>query len=219
MRCLVTAGPTFESLDQVRRLTNFSTGRLGTELACRLAGLGHEVSLLRGEMAVWSPAAAVQAGVRVVSFQSTADLRTALQGHAGEDVAAVFHAAAVADFTFGRVWRREPTGDLVEVRAGKLSTREGPLLAELAPTPKIIAELRAWFPRTWLVGWKYEVDGGRDAALEAGRAQLRDCRTDLCVVNGPAYGPGFGLLAAEGDLAHVDSTDDLFAALISGVSR
>ena len=33
MNCLVTAGPTFEPLDDVRRLTNFSTGRLGTELA------------------------------------------------------------------------------------------------------------------------------------------------------------------------------------------
>ena len=33
MRCIVTAGPTYEPLDEVRRLTNFSTGRLGIELA------------------------------------------------------------------------------------------------------------------------------------------------------------------------------------------
>ena len=37
MNCIVTAGPTFEPLDDVRRLTNFSTGRLGTELANFLA--------------------------------------------------------------------------------------------------------------------------------------------------------------------------------------
>ena len=33
MNCIVTCGPTYEPLDEVRRLTNFSTGRLGTELA------------------------------------------------------------------------------------------------------------------------------------------------------------------------------------------
>ena len=46
MNCIVTAGPTYEPLDDVRRLTNFSTGRLGTELANFLAARGHTVILL-----------------------------------------------------------------------------------------------------------------------------------------------------------------------------
>ena len=41
MNCVVTAGPTYEPLDEVRRLTNFSTGRLGTELANTLTRHGH----------------------------------------------------------------------------------------------------------------------------------------------------------------------------------
>ena len=48
MKCIVTAGPTYEELDDVRRLTNFSTGTLGTELANYLVDHGHEVELLRG---------------------------------------------------------------------------------------------------------------------------------------------------------------------------
>ena len=51
MNCIVTAGPTFEPLDEVRRLTNFSTGRLGMELANFLAARGHKVVLLIGETA------------------------------------------------------------------------------------------------------------------------------------------------------------------------
>ena len=51
MHCLVTAGPTYETMDNVRRLTNFSTGRLGTELANFLAESGHNVTLLIGEQA------------------------------------------------------------------------------------------------------------------------------------------------------------------------
>jgi phosphopantothenate---cysteine ligase (CTP) len=219
MRCVVTAGPTIEPLDEVRRLTNSSTGRLGTELACHLAARGHKVTLLRGEMAVWPPSAAVEAGVQVAPFRSAADLRTLLLREAGGEVGAVFHAAAVSDFAFGRVWRRGAGDRLVAVQAGKLSTRDGALLAELLPTTKIILELRGWFPRAWLVGWKYEVDGGRDAAIERGRSQLRECRTDVCVVNGPAYGPGYGVLPADGSCTHVEDRVRLLTALTQGVGQ
>ena len=54
MNCIVTAGPTYQPLDDVRRLTNFSTGRLGTELANFLAARGHQVTLLVGEQASYS---------------------------------------------------------------------------------------------------------------------------------------------------------------------
>lgn len=218
MRCLVTAGPTFEPLDQVRRLTNFSTGRLGAELAGTLADRGHEVILLRGETATW-PATA-RAGVRGQPFTTTADLRARLAGLAGAGVDAVFHAAAVSDFGFGKVWERQADGSLAEARAGKLSTRGGSLLAELVPTPKVIAELRDWFPRAYLVGWKYEVDGDRDTALREAREQIRVCRTDACVANGPAYGDGFGLVqAGTTGGRHCDSRSALFAALLEILSR
>ena len=218
MRCVVTAGPTFEPLDQVRRLTNFSTGRLGTELAGHLADRGHEVVLLRGELAIW-PATA-RAGVRVQPFTTTADLRARLAGLAGAGVGAVFHAAAVSDFGFGKIWERQADGSLVEARAGKLSTRGGPLLAELVPTPKVIAELRDWFPRAYLVGWKYEVDGDRETALREAREQIRVCRTDACVANGPAYGDGFGLVrAGTTGCRHCGGREELFAALAEVVTQ
>lgn len=219
MRCIVTAGPTFEPLDQVRRLTNFSTGRLGTELACHLAKAGHRVTLLRGESATWLASAALEAGVEVASFGSAADLRRRLAHEAAQRADAVFHAAAVGDFSFGRVWRRDAGGGLVELQAGKFSTRDGSLLAELVPTPKLLAELRDWFSHAWLVGWKYEVDGGRETVLEQARRQLRDSRTDACVVNGPAYGPGFGILARDGTLRHVEDHARLYVELAQGLAQ
>ncbi|MFN7139090.1 MAG: phosphopantothenoylcysteine decarboxylase, partial [Limisphaerales bacterium] len=48
MKCIVTAGPTYEELDEVRRLTNFSTGKLGSSLANFLVAQGHEVTLFYG---------------------------------------------------------------------------------------------------------------------------------------------------------------------------
>jgi len=45
-------------------------------------------------------------------------------------------------------------------KSGKISTREGTLLAELVPTSKIVADLRDWFPQARIVAWKYR-SGGR----------------------------------------------------------
>lgn len=218
MRCVVTAGPTFEPLDEVRRLTNFSSGRLGTLLACHLAGEGHAVTLLRGAQSVWPATDALAAGVQVTDFGSTNDLRTHLEREAETRTDAVFHAAAVSDFHFGRVWRRGADHGLVEVRAGKLDTRQGALLAELLPTPKLLAALRDWFPGAWLVGWKYEVEGDRRGAIARAQSQIRDCRTNACVVNGPAYGVGFGVLGAAGPCEHAETIEALFHRLSSALN-
>ncbi len=210
MRCIVTAGPTYEPLDQVRRLTNFSTGRLGSELADFLAGHGHEVTLLLGEHATYRTPSRAFA---VESFTTTSDLRDRLRARAGAAVAAVFHAAAVSDFAFGQVWRRSMEGELIPVKSGKLSTREGPLLAELLPTPKIIGELRGWFPEALLAGWKFEVEGDSARVVSLAEDQMAACRTDACVANGPAYGPGFGLIQRHGPSVHVPDADALFESL------
>jgi phosphopantothenoylcysteine decarboxylase/phosphopantothenate--cysteine ligase len=207
MNCIVTAGPTYESLDQVRRLTNFSTGKLGVELANSLTAQGHRVVLLKGYYAVYP--GTPHAG-EVTEFSTTADLRARLQGLAPGRVDAVFHAAAVSDFGFGRVFSRDASGDMEEVQAGKFSTRQGSLLVELIPTPKILPQLRSWFPGAWLVGWKYEVDGTKEDAVAAGTEQIRNSSTNACVVNGPAYGPGFGLLADGKPCVHLPEVASLF---------
>ena len=212
MKCVVTAGPTFENLDQARRLTNFSTGRLGTELANFLAARGHDVTLLLGEQ---STHCGERNAANILRFTTTADLSAKLQVVAKQSCDAVFHAAAVSDFMFGKVWSRAASGELAEIKSGKFSTRDGNLLAELVPTPKIIASLRDWFPKAWIVGWKYEVDGDRASVLKAAQEQIRPSRTDACVANGPAYGRSFGLLTADGKLTDVRGSEELFAALES----
>ena len=86
-------------------------------------------------------------------------------------------------------------------------------MAELVPTPKLIAELRSLFPKARLVGWKFEVDGDRASVLRAAENQLRDCRTNACVANGPAFGSGFGLVTQSGDCKSLADSASLFAAL------
>ena len=211
MNCIVTAGPTFEPLDDVRRLTNFSTGRLGTELANFLAARGHKVVLLIGDTATHRGERLAQ---RVETFSTTADLHAKLKSFSGKKVDAIFHAAAVSDFTFGKIFAPNESGKMAEIKAGKkISTKLGKLFVELLPTPKILAELREWFPKAKITGWKFETDGSRADVIAAARNQISDCSTDLCVVNGPAYGEGFGLVQSKGEAAHLASPPVLFDVL------
>jgi phosphopantothenoylcysteine decarboxylase/phosphopantothenate--cysteine ligase len=211
MNCIVTAGPTFEPLDKVRRLTNASTGRLGVELANFLVERGHDVTLLVGTQAAYPGARRAR---RVESFATSADLRDLLQKLANRSVDAVFHPAAVSDFMFGKIWARSPQGALTEVKSGKMSTRQGTLLAELVPTPKIIAGLRDWFPTARIIGWKYDTDGDRAAVVRAAAKQISECLTDACVANGPGYGEGFGIVLGSGKCSHVPDSPALFEALL-----
>ena len=210
MNCLVTAGPTFEPLDDVRRLTNFSTGRLGTELANHLTAAGHRVTLLIGESATYSGA---RHAATVRSFATTADLHAQFQACSRRKVDSIFHAAAVSDFTFGKMFIRDAAGKLTPFApTKKISTRGGSLLVELVPTEKILAALRGWFPAAKIFGWKYEADGRRADAVRAATRQLAECATDFCVANGPAYGAGFSLVSAHGK-KHFSTAAALFAAL------
>jgi len=197
-------------MDEVRRLTNFSTGRLGSELVNYLADHGHHVTLLIGQQATYRGERRAQ---KVETFTTTADLRDRLQTFSKQPVDAVFHAAAVSDFTFGKIWNRSLQGDMMEIKSGKISTRQGTLLAELVPTLKIIAELRSWYPSALLVGWKFEVDGDRASVINAAERQIAECHTDACVANGRAYGDGFGLVTGGGRCVHLTDIGNLFKAL------
>ena len=215
MRCIVTAGPTWEPLDQVRRLTNFSTGSLGGELANALAMAGHSVDLLLSESSTWRAPLAV---VQVHPFSTTASLADVLRSLAASGPIAVFHAAAVSDFSAGVLSAREPDGTLRPLHAGKVATRDGHLFVELVPTPKLLPRLRDWFPDAQITGWKYEVDGTRDDALDRGRQQLATARGDACVVNGPAIGTGFVWLRRDAGPVTLDSRPTLLRTLVSAVT-
>ena len=215
MRCIVTAGPTYEPIDQVRRLTNHSTGSLGTGLAKRLASDGHEVILLRGIMATCTEEIE-NLDTRI--FSTTDDLAEKLKKLAEEfpDTFAIFHAAAVSDFCARSVFQRKSDDKLIPLKNGKLSTRDGKLLLELCPTQKIISQLRSWYKKAQIFGWKYEVDGNRLTTFDKAQKQIEENKTNACIINGSAYGNGFGLLKKGSEtLNHLDNTKMLYDTLAS----
>jgi phosphopantothenoylcysteine decarboxylase/phosphopantothenate--cysteine ligase len=96
----------------------------------------------------------------------------------------------------------------------KLSSRGESLVLTLRPAPKILPTLRELFPAAKIVGWKYELDGGRAQALSRAREQIAQCRTDLCVLNGTAYGEGFGIVSPdESEVSHSPDKTSLVRSL------
>ncbi len=212
LKLAVTCGPTYEPIDEVRRITNFSTGRLGTKLGNFLTALGHEVFSLRGHYATYT---GPNNAAHIIPFTTTENLAENLRRLAETaQIEAVFHAAAVADFRVDQIL--DESGASVQGR--KISSRAGSLALILMPTVKIIRNLRAWFPQARLFGWKFEVEGNRDQALANARHQIQECATDVCVVNGRAYGEGFGVLVSDGQFAHCPDEVSLFETLHDGIA-
>lgn len=208
MTVIVTIGPTQEPLDAMRLISNRSTGELGTLLSETLAAGGHQVIALRGTGATASSTPLGHNKIRVIPFTTTEDLRQALQKLSRETpIHAVYHAAAVSDFY------------LPDAGTGKIPTKEGALTLTLEPTPKLLPNMRSWFPGARITGWKFEVSGDREASLSAGRAQIADCATDACVVNGPSYGEGFGVISADGTLEHLPDRKELCARLAERLTK
>lgn len=210
MRCIVTAGPTYEPLDEVRRLTNFSTGELGCLLADALAESGNYVTLLLGKQATYRKADNVK---NVIEFTTSESLKNLFYELKAESIKVIFHCAAVCDYRFGRTYLQDAEGNLSGLKSGKYQTSLGNLLVELVPTEKIISLLRRWYPDALIMGWKYEVDGTKTAVVEAGKKQITENKTDGCVLNGSAYGVGYGVLFKEGHLIHYEDKLSLIDGL------
>ena len=92
-RVLVTAGPTQESLDPVRYLTNHSTGKMGYAIAKMAMLRGAQVTLISGPTALPKPPF-----VKVVDIVSAQDMFEAVTARQ-EQSDLIFKAAAVADYT------------------------------------------------------------------------------------------------------------------------
>ncbi|WP_231363943.1 phosphopantothenoylcysteine decarboxylase [Verrucomicrobium sp. 3C] len=213
MRIAVTCGPSSEPLDQVRRLTNASTGSLGLFLSSAFADAGHEVRCFRGSGASACPS--TKPTFPILPFTTNEDLTWELNRLAQtQPIDALFHAAALCDFRVGAI--QDQAGR--PIRSGKIASNL-PCLLTLVPAPKLLLDLRDLFAHAFLVGWKFEVEGDRAAAIASGKRQILEARTDLCVVNGPAYGAGFGLLTHKGALFAAEDQESLARLLLAQLAR
>lgn len=169
-KVVVTAGPTREGLDQVRFISNASSGKMGYALARVAARRGAETTLISGPSALEPPP-----GVSFIPVETARQMRSAVLGHLPE-ASAVVMAAAVSDFS---------PADRHKGKVQKASLKS--ITLEL--TPDILMEAVKAGHGPVLVGFAAETG----ANLKKAEKKLQSKGADLMVFNDiSAAGSGFG---------------------------
>ena len=162
-KIVITAGPTYEKIDPVRFIGNYSSGKMGFALAEECAARGAEVTLVAGpvQMKASHPA------IRRIDVESCAEMYEATTAAFTEANAAIL-CAAVADFT------PETTADT------KIKREGDDLVLRLKPTHDIAAALgRMKQPHQRLVGFALETNDETAHAQD----KLRRKNLDFIVLN------------------------------------
>ena len=162
-KVVVTAGPTYEKIDPVRFIGNYSSGKMGLAIAEEFAGRGAEVVLVCGPVNLKTSHPAI----RRVDVESAAQMyEVTSKEFVNSDVAVL--SAAVADFT--------PK----EKADHKIKRGKDDLLLELLPTKDIAAELgRIKTVSQLLVGFALETNDEEMNAL----SKMQRKNLDMIVLN------------------------------------
>ncbi|MDY5487986.1 MAG: bifunctional phosphopantothenoylcysteine decarboxylase/phosphopantothenate--cysteine ligase CoaBC [Butyricimonas virosa] len=162
-KVVVTAGPTYEKIDPVRFIGNYSSGKMGLAIVEEFAGRGAEVVLVCGPVNLKTSHPAI----RRVDVESAAQMyEVTSKEFVNSDVAVL--SAAVADFT--------PK----EKADHKIKRGKDDLLLELLPTKDIAAELgRIKTASQLLVGFALETNDEEVNAL----SKMQRKNLDMIVLN------------------------------------
>ncbi len=204
-KILITAGPTNEYIDEVMKITNMSTGRLGVELTRNFLNSGCEVTLICTRSVARSGlyekyGLLNKENLKTVQIETTEDMYKALENESKGKYDLVVHASAVGDYKPEFSFRMEDLAqELLEIEnksyesilevltnpkckvndETKISSYEKHLTVKLTLTTKLISHLKEWFPNSVLVGFKLLENVSKEHIIEVAKK--------LCVKNSMDY--------------------------------
>ena len=161
-KVMITAGPTYEKIDPVRFIGNYSSGKMGYAIAAAFASRGAEVTLISGPVTLPTPA-----GVKRIDVESAKEMyKAATENFPDSDIAVM--CAAVADFA--------PE----QTNATKIKRGNADMMLKLIPNPDIAASLgQIKKPGQILAGFALESDNEEENA----RHKLEKKNLDFIVLN------------------------------------
>lgn len=211
-KILITTGPTNEYIDEVMKITNMSTGRLGIELTKSFLESGEQVTLI-GTRSVFRSGLyekyqlATRQHLRVIPTETTQDMYAALEQESQNTYDLVIHSSAVGDYKPEFTFKMEDMArELVEAIAQgktteeeilniltnpsckvddstKISSYEPHLTVKLTLTPKLISHLREWYPTATLVGFKLLENVPKEELLEVAQKLCKKNDMDYIIAN------------------------------------
>ena len=162
-KIIVTSGGTKEKIDDIRYITNRSSGKMGAALADTCYQRGGDVLLLRAKGAVKT-----RFPIPEKTFETADELFSLIKQHIQKyDIC--YHVAAVSDFKVDHV-------------KGKISSKKKIILG-LKPRMKILDQIKKLNSRIRLIGFKAEFGLDDKALIKAAYKKLKESKADLIIAN------------------------------------
>lgn len=166
MRVLITSGPTWVKIDEVRVITNIFTGRTGLYLAKEFKKKGHRVTMLINPHCIDR----LPSNIKVKKFKYFEELKSALELELNaKRYDLIIHSAAVSDYRLRNPFK------------GKIPSGEPSLILRLTRVPKLIKIIRRLAQDSFLVQFKLEVE--RKHLLERAFRSLKYNNADLVIAH------------------------------------
>ncbi len=199
MNIIITAGGTSEKIDNVRKITNSGSGKLGFIIANKLIDLYNEKINTIYYVCSKSSFKPVHKKIKIIEITDTKNLEmTIISLLKGTKQDYFIHTMAVSDYTVDYVTTAEKLTDSIKensdilnsivnydkgIKDTKISSNEDNLIIKLKRTPKIISIIKSISPSTFLVGFKLLDNVSREKLLDTA-IKLRDKnKCDLVVAN------------------------------------
>lgn len=186
---VITSGGIGEKIDNVRKITNSSSGKLGMTIANHLLESKSDITIYY----VCSKNALRPSNkrVKIIEVAGTLDLKDKVESLLkNEKIDYFIHTMAVADYMVDYVTTVDKmkksflnNSDMEVIKDTKISSYENNLVLVLKPTPKIISLIKKESPLTYLVGFKLLDSVSKKELIEVA-TRLRDKnKCDLVVAN------------------------------------
>lgn len=200
MKIIITSGGTSEPIDSVRKITNNSSGKLGSIIAEKLC----EIDNIEKIYYVCSKNAVMPENKKVeIKFVSSVDslLETLKNLIQSEKIDYVIHSMAVSDYKVHYVTTDQilseklqnltPTKILEELDSQslkltsdkKISSNMDNLIIRLIKTPKVISQIKLWDKNTKLIGFKLLVDVSENELINVAYNLLEKNNCDYVLAN------------------------------------
>ncbi len=171
-KILITAGPTVEPLDSVRYISNYSSGKMGFEIARAAFERGAEVTLISGPTKLTS-----NTGIKKIDVKTSEEMFNAVKSNL-KNKNAVIMSAAVSDFRPVKVFDKKI----------KKEDKDFSLNIAFERTTDILNYAGKNKKNFFLIGFALETDNG----IENAKKKLKEKNLDLIVLNNPKDdGAGF----------------------------
>ncbi len=166
-KILITGGATREYLDDVRFLSNPSTGYSALQIVKVLSNYGADILFILGEGNMID-IKTLNVPVKVV--RSTQDMLELVQKEISSGYDAFISVAAVSDYS-------------PSYHSGKIPSLQENLIIDLNPTPKILKSIREKYPDLFIVGYKAEVGLDQDSLIKRGEEFLHKNNIQIVCAN------------------------------------